>query len=90
MNIKNRLKNIEQIKSANQSAWIQGLSDAELEEVIEQKQLHSKFPHFNERFNKWIKTLTDNELLIIREHRPGAERLERKFYEYYQKKNQTA
>jgi hypothetical protein len=87
MNIKNRIRNIERINAANQLAWIQSLSAAELEKIIEQKQLNSKFPHFDEFFNKWIKTLTDSELLIIRENRPGAARLERKFYEYYQKKN---
>ncbi len=87
MNIKKRIRNIEQIKAANHSTWVQSLSDVELEEIIEQKQLHSKFPHFDEWFNTWIKTLTDYELLIIRENRPGAARLERKFYEYYQKQN---
>jgi hypothetical protein len=87
MNFRNKIKQLEKRRWENETAWLESLSDAELEKLIEGQ---PEIPHFDECFDKWIKTLTDNELLIVRENRRGAARLERKFYEYYQKQNKKA
>lgn len=80
MNLKRKIKTLEERQRENQTAWLESLSDAELEKIIGKSDLI---------VSSWLGSLTTDELLILRDDRPGADKLRKKFDEY-QKQNQTA
>lgn len=83
MNLKTRLSKLENERSARFRQYLDTLSDDELSALI--KEYDEQFP----LSAKWFAALTDDELDILRDGRPGAKALERKYYEY-KKQNQTA
>jgi len=80
MKLKTKIRNIEKRQRENEIAWLESLTDAELDKIAGERDLI---------VSEWLKTLTDDELLILRDGRPGANKLMDKFNEY-QKQNQTA
>lgn len=79
MSLKRRIEQIEATQGEKESLWLQSLPDAELEEISNSgKNLTSE----------WMRTLTDDELLTIRDGKPGVKKLTENFNEY-QKQNQA-
>ena len=80
MSLKTKIKTLEKRQKENKTAWLKNLSDDKLEKIAGERDLI---------VTSWLGTLTTDELLILRDDRPGATGLREKFNEY-QKQNQTA
>jgi len=80
MSLKTKINNLEKRNRPNKAAWLESLSDAELEKIAGERDLI---------VSSWLKSLSDEELLILRDDRPGAAKIRSQFHEY-QKQNQTA
>jgi hypothetical protein len=83
MNLKAKIKKLEQTRHQRLSAWLRTLSDAELENFIEQ------YGGRDTMRAEWLRTITDSELDTIYDNKPGAAAIWRKFDEY-KKQNRKA
>ena len=75
MSIISRIKKVETSINSERTNWLNGLPDDELERF-------AASGGSDPLFTGWLQTLTDDELLTIRDGRLGAKRLLEKFDEY--------
>lgn len=78
MKFRNKIKQLEKDHRRNEREWILNASDAELEALASSRNI-------SPAVTEWLKTLTDDELIILRDGKPGAAKIRSKFNEYQQK-----
>ncbi len=80
MSIEDRLRKVETIKDRTFHNRIKSLSDEDLQKLAGKGD-------DSDCYGKWLKTLTDDEIEIIADGKPGANSLQEQFNEY-KKQNQ--
>lgn len=75
MNIRSRIRKIEESRVRNFDEWMSGLSNEELEAIANSRGR-------DETFRGWLETLTDDEVKSLRNGSRDAKQILEKFNEY--------